>query len=214
VGRLIEEQKRISRLVELARLLSDRDVNFHLTIVGTGPQKELVVQESRRSRAITYKGELPNHVVQALLNEQDVMVLLSDYEGLPLSLIEAMGAGVVPVVSDLESGIRDIVDDASGIRVPAGDVASAAAAVASLAQDRKRLFGMSAQARKVRSAYSAAHMAQRYWRFVDELSPATRHWPSTATVPVPLGMNPWLYDGMPRIARRWIKRLLSVAARG
>src|SRR5258708_7408499 len=54
----------------------------------------------------------------ALFDNHDVLILVSDYEGLPLSLLEAMGHGVVPVVSDLESGIRDVVDNRSAILVP------------------------------------------------------------------------------------------------
>ena len=55
--------------------------------------------------------------------------LLSDYEGLALSLLEAMGAGVVPVVSDLSSGIAQAVPADCGLRVPFGNLDAAAAAL-------------------------------------------------------------------------------------
>ena len=49
----------------------------------------------------------------ALLDQyvaQDVFVLPTRAEGFPVALVEAMGAGLVPVVSDIESGVPEIVD--------------------------------------------------------------------------------------------------------
>ena len=154
---------------------------------------------------------MPNDTVPALLAAHDVLVLLSDYEGLPLSLLEAMGAGVVPVVSDLESGIRDVVTAETGVRVPVGDVPAAAAAILALVQDRGRLAALSdAAARSVREEYSAARMAERYLKLIGELAPSSVPWPATVEVPAPVGVkHAWLYRGWPRRTRRWIKRLIA-----
>ena len=116
LGRLIETQKRVSRLVELIRLLTTRGRPFEFTFGGSGPELPSVREALRGFSHIRFLGHVPNHQIGELLRSQDVFVLLSDYEGLPLSLLEAMGEGVVPVVSDLESGMREVVTVGTGIR--------------------------------------------------------------------------------------------------
>ena len=61
--------------------------------------------------------------VLRLYNDHDVLVMPSRGEGLPVALLEAGAAGVVPVVSDLPSGIPDVVRPASRVTAPAvGDI--------------------------------------------------------------------------------------------
>ncbi len=51
----------------------------------------------------------------------DVFVLPTQFEGSPVSLLETMSAGLVPVITDLPGGIREIVEPAVGFRLPMGD---------------------------------------------------------------------------------------------
>ncbi len=212
VGRVIEEQKRVSRLVELVNLLAARQLPFEFTFAGSGPQLSVVRTQLEGRTNVRFLGEIPNQRVRALLDEHDVLVLLSDYEGLPLSLLEAMGQGVVPVVSDLESGLREVVSSETGIRVPVGDVPVAAEAIVSLARDSGRLAGMSeAGSQLARSTYSADIMADRYLKLAAALAPDEVVWPSNVVTPAPLmDRHAWLYRGLPRHARRWVKRVARI----
>ena len=66
----------------------------------------------------------------------DVFVLPSLWEGLPLSLVLAMGAGVPPVATAV-AGIPEVVEDGrTGLLVAAGDVAALGAALGRLVSDR------------------------------------------------------------------------------
>ena len=56
-------------------------------------------------------GPLPPDRVAEFMASCHVLVLLSDYEGLPISVLEAMAAGVVPVCLATQSGVRELVDD-------------------------------------------------------------------------------------------------------
>ena len=70
-----------------------------------------------------------------LLSAIDMFVLPSLWEGLPLSLVLAMGAGV-PVVSTTVGGVPEVVEDGrTGLLVPAGDAAALGGAVARLVTD-------------------------------------------------------------------------------
>jgi glycosyltransferase involved in cell wall biosynthesis len=71
-------------------------------------------------------------------------------EGLPVALLEAGAAGVVPVASDLASGIPEIVRHGeTGYLAPVGDCRAFAAAIQALATDRQRLDAMSAAVRSL-----------------------------------------------------------------
>jgi glycosyltransferase involved in cell wall biosynthesis len=212
IGRVIEEQKRISRVVELARILTARGKKFELTIAGGGPQLMTTKEALKHVEGVKFLGEVSNSEVVALLRTQDVFVLLSDYEGLPLSLLEAMGAGVVPVISDLQSGIRDVVNYTNGLKVPIGDVATAADAVISLAENPERLADLSAAASKsVRSDYSATRMGERYLHLVKCLTKPQAGWPEDVEIGAPMILkHPWLYQGLPRRVRRVLQRLRSL----
>jgi glycosyltransferase involved in cell wall biosynthesis len=210
LGRLIEEQKRVSRLVELAQELERRGLAYEFTIAGTGPEAGGLHQRLETIPRVKFLGDVPNQQVPGLLRQQDVMVLLSDYEGLPVSLLEAMGSGVVPVVSDLQSGIRELVTDATGIRVGIGDVRAAADAIGVLNEDRIRLDALGQAAREqVSSHYSAKRMAERYLELVPPCSTAassTIDWPAEIDIPRPLGVSPaWAFQGAGRRLRRLAK---------
>ena len=209
VGRVIEEQKRISRVIELSRMLDARGVSFELTIVGRGPELEKTKESLKDLHAVRFRGEVPNAEVSALLRAQDVFVLLSDYEGLPLSLLEAMGEGVVPVISDLKSGTGDVVTERNGLKVKVGDVAAAADAIISLAGSPARLAEISASASELaRGEYSSARMAERYLSLIGSLAKTQAPWPADVEVYPPLMLpHPWLYRGLARRARRLWRRI-------
>jgi glycosyltransferase involved in cell wall biosynthesis len=208
VGRMIEEQKRVSRLVELAKTLTTRGLRFEFTFAGSGPELGPTREALKEFPNVRFLGDVKNSEIGSLLRLNDVFVLLSDYEGLPLSLIEAMGEGVVPVVSDLESGMRDVVTPENGVRVPVGDIAAAADSIAVLALDPARLASISAAASGfARTRHSSATMAESYLKLVSELAKGEPSWESDVPVPAPVHFaNSWLYRGLPRVARRILKR--------
>jgi len=208
VGRLMEEQKRISRVAELIRRTRQAGLPVEFTFVGSGPEEPKLRAEFEHTADVTFTGALPNSEVRARLANQDVFVLLSDFEGLPLSLLEAMGQGVVPVVSDLPSGMRDVVNEECGFRVPVGDVAAAQETLAALCREPGRVQALAPKAAALaRREYSADRMAERYLNLVAGGVGAEGAWPRGVEVPVPYGVRPWLFRGVMRRVRRALKPL-------
>ncbi len=79
-------------MLRALRLLRDRSVPVMLVIIGDGPLGDEMKAEARRLRvdtAVRWLGR--RHDVLALLPGFDVYTLSSLFEGLPLSLLEAMG---------------------------------------------------------------------------------------------------------------------------
>jgi len=125
-GRIVQKQKRVADLTKIVNLLVNRNVDFQLTIVGDGKfktQLEEMMKEYVEMGFVIFTGELKNAEVLNILDDQDIFILTSDYEGLPISLLEAMSRGCIPIVSDLKSGIPQlIVNNENGFRAPVGNI--------------------------------------------------------------------------------------------
>jgi glycosyltransferase involved in cell wall biosynthesis len=117
--------------------------NMHTIVIGGGDlQAALVrqVDDLGLGARVHFLG--PRRDLGDLLAAMDVFVMPSLWEGLPLSLVLAMGAGL-PVVATSVAGIPELVDDGgTGLLVPPGDRAALGAALAEMATDeaaRERL---------------------------------------------------------------------------
>jgi len=114
VGRLAEEQKRI---FDVTRALCDAVRHVHGTsavIYGDGPDRsgvERILATEGAGLDVRLEGLVASDEIQRRLMACDVIVLLSDYEGLPIALMEAMACGCVPVCLRIRSGIPELVDD-------------------------------------------------------------------------------------------------------
>lgn len=163
VGRIEEEQKRVSRLVDLFLGLAALDVEFLAAIVGegraSGAVRAAVASSSTavRDRVLVH-GPIAPDAIPEFWRHQDVCLLVSEYEGLPLALLEAMAEGVCPVVMAVSSGLPELLRDGYNARVvPQGDVPGMASALADLAARRDELRRLGRSAREtVRSRHDAA----------------------------------------------------------
>ncbi|BCX48307.1 glycosyltransferase group 1 family [Haloferula helveola] len=169
LGRVSEDQKRVNRMARIMKRTLEADPDLRWTIAGDGSDLGRMRREFDGVPRVAFTGALPYDRVAEVVTENDVYFLCSDFEGLPLSLLESMGAGLVPVVSNLASGISEVVDDGNGIRVDPGDEDAFVAAILGLAIDPERVREMSGRAAKrVRENYSAEAMARRWVTMVEE----------------------------------------------
>ncbi len=169
------EKKGVAVLVEACRLLKARGLRFRCQVCGADPRGERLVELGGVVRAhgleteVSLLGNLPWREALALVSRAGVFVLPSirtrqgDMDGIPVSLIEAMGIGV-PVVSSRLSGIPELIDDGrTGLLVPPGDAAALADAVERVARRPALAAAIARQGRRrVREAF---HLA----RYVDGL---------------------------------------------
>jgi glycosyltransferase involved in cell wall biosynthesis len=147
-GRLEHRQKGIFELPEIDRLLSEQGVRARWTVAGAGPDEEELKRRWAFNPHVRWLGGLSSAELQATYAEQDVFVLPTRVEGFPVALVEAMGAGLVPVVSAIKSGVPEIVAPGITGECPGvGDVPAFAQAIAGLDRDRPRLEAISAAAR-------------------------------------------------------------------
>ena len=105
-------------LPEIADMVEVMNVKLQWHIVGE--QDESLMKEFPWSNKIDiiFHGVLDNEAVHILLCEMHFFILPSAAEGMPVTLVEAMKAGVVPLVNDLPGGIQElIVNGETGFRV-------------------------------------------------------------------------------------------------
>jgi glycosyltransferase involved in cell wall biosynthesis len=166
-GRLVIRQKRVLDLVAIARALDARGVPFEMTVVGDGDDRgvmERAALDLIPRRRLWFTAGQPNSTVHALLEECDVFLLPSAFEGLSVGMLEAMSRGVVPVVSAIRSGVPDVIaSGANGLVAPVGDIAAFADRLEWLWKhpaERGRLAA--AAMATVDSGYRLHHMVDRY----------------------------------------------------
>ena len=160
-------------------------------------------------QVVTFPGKVAYADVPALLAEHDIFLLASDYEGLPLSLLEAMGQGLVPVVSDLPSGIRTVVDDSTGLRIALDDTAGYAEAIIKLHHHRNELLALSRNAKgRVQQEYSVGIMTDRWLAAVPKSNPSEIIWSEQFIIqPILAAANHWRFSPPMRLVRRMLMKL-------
>lgn len=110
----------------------------NLILVGDGPLRsriERFVEERGLSSRVVLLGERTD--IPECLAASDVFVLPSRWEGLPLTIIEAMMAGL-PVVASRVGGVPELVENGvTGFLVPFGDAAALAKTIQKLLDDKE-----------------------------------------------------------------------------
>jgi glycosyltransferase involved in cell wall biosynthesis len=142
VGRLVPI-KNHAALLEAFALAAPRAPNLRLTILGDGRLEEHLIKRARRlniDQTVTFLGYRSD--VPACLQAADGFVIASSTEGLPISLLEAMAAGL-PIISSNVGGIPEALGEPpAGVLYPSADLDRLADAMVTLASDddrRKRL---------------------------------------------------------------------------
>lgn len=164
VGRL-HPQKGLDILLHAFAALQRRlDHPSTLRIVGDGPIRDTLKALADRlgiAAAVDFVGQRDD--VGPDLDGADVFVLPSRAEGLSNALLEAMAAGVPPVVSNIP-GNRDVVENGhTGVVVAVDDVAALASALARVLTDAGLRSALGAAARRTTDdIYSLDRVAARY----------------------------------------------------
>ncbi|HED53378.1 MAG TPA: glycosyltransferase, partial [Phycisphaerales bacterium] len=171
VGRVAQAQKRVLDLVPMVARLAERGVEAELHIVGDGPELALLRHEIGSVgpvRVIFHGGQSPAWV-ERFWRAVDIAVLVSEYEGTSITMLEAMGCGVVPAVTRVDSGVGEWIEEGrTGITAPVGEPSVLADRIADLAQDRAGLRHIGHNAWELaRGALGLETMAERYAEVFD-----------------------------------------------
>lgn len=174
VGRL-EEQKGIIYLLLAASLLKGR--NFEVNIVGDGSQTGYLnnaAKELGLSHSVNFLGELGEQKLQDEYIYSDAFVLPSIWEGVPLSILEAMAAGL-PVIATDVGGITTICTNrVTGLIVKPKDPNALAQAMLEIMENKKLREKLAQGGRDLASRFTWENTATEYGKIYAEIVQQTK----------------------------------------
>lgn len=161
IGRF-SEAKNHMMLLEAFSQVHKRLPEAQLTLIGTGELKEKIIEkvvELKIENHVTIVGLKDN--VYPFLNKSDVFVLPSIYEGMPMTLIEAMGTGL-PVIATKVGGIPSMIKNNENgllVKIEVDDLVNAMIKLS----DKKirKMLGENAR-QTVENLFSSKVMGDRY----------------------------------------------------
>jgi L-malate glycosyltransferase len=142
-----------------------------LVIVGDGPLRERIrelIDSLGLADSVAMLGE--RHDVPQILAALDVFVLASQMEGVPMTILEAMAAGL-PVVATDVGGIPQVVTHGqTGLMVPPSSPQELAQAILEVVRNPKKAQRLArAGRRRIEESFSVGTMASRYERLYRDL---------------------------------------------
>jgi glycosyltransferase involved in cell wall biosynthesis len=163
VGSLMPE-KGWQLLVDAARLLRATGQDIRVILAGRGPDADLARELARQNEEwLSYEGFVANPR-QSVLPRLDALVLMSQQEGLPMAILEALSAAV-PVIATEVGGVPEAVTHCeNGLLVPR-TVEALAGAIRQLVANRVKFQAMSVKARQAfEDRFEISHIVAEYDR--------------------------------------------------
>jgi glycosyltransferase involved in cell wall biosynthesis len=151
VGRLVPQKNPLALVKAVSAI-----PGMQLLIVGDGSLRARL-QGHNRVHLLGLRSDIPE-----ILAAGDIFALASDWEGLPLAVMEAMAAGL-PVVATAVGSVPEVVEHGkTGLLVPPGDKSALILALRELAGNHKRRREMGQAARTRSAAFGVEAMVAAY----------------------------------------------------
>ena len=171
VGRLWP-QKRVRDAIWAVEVIRNIKPKIMLLVIGDGPDRMDLIDYAEkveivdRIRFLGHREDVPR-----LMAAMDVLVLPSEFEGMPNAAMEAMNAALPVVASDIPVNNELVVDGETGFLVPVGDTKALANRVNRLFDDAVLRAGLGqAGQRRVRELFAAEKMFEAHAKLYRELA--------------------------------------------
>lgn len=156
VGRLIP-QKNYPLLIKAFKIISKVHTDYNLRIFGVGNEEKLLkklVKDYGLESKVIFEGYASN--VHEAIKNSEIYVMTSDFEGMPNSLMEAMGMGFPVVTTDCPSGgPKELINNkVNGILIRVGDYIELANNLNMLIEHKEIETELSKEAIKIRETHS------------------------------------------------------------
>lgn len=127
-------------IVNACKILKTKSISFRLTFAAGGPlerQLQNLVSENKLGAQVTFMGGYDNSDLPELLQNHDIYISASLWDGTSISLLEAMSAGIFPVVSRITSNMAWLQENSTTFMFEAGNAAELAEKIIQTIKDDK-----------------------------------------------------------------------------
>lgn len=134
-----DKSKNISGLLESLKIVEERGIDFQCTLIGEGMDLDLMKEKAKTlqlNNKVSFTGLLEGQKLADELSSGDFLVLSSNYENMPVVILEALASGL-PVVSTNVGGIKEMIDETKGILVKPRDKEALAEAIIKMIETYK-----------------------------------------------------------------------------
>ena len=163
VARLERFQKRSHWLPEIIARCENLRVPLNWNIYGDGPEGPFLRRKLAKASHVTFHGWMDRAALYRVLPGNDLFFLCSRWEGLPISMVEAMRCGVACVAPDIPAGIRWTLSHGGGWLYKATSPRAAANALAEAARNRDLLLEKRAEAFRLAVELFPPSLAEQYY---------------------------------------------------
>lgn len=166
VGRLDKGQKGQHILIEAAKILKDRDVNFIVDFIGDGISREelqeMICNNKLEERVRLTGAKSPEYIWENLAG-YDLLVQPSLYEGFGLTIAEGMAAHIPVLVSDIEVQLEVTDNGRCGYNFRSGDPVDCADKIQAIISDYSRAIDVADKGlERVMDVYDVRVTASNY----------------------------------------------------
>ena len=132
----------VSVLIRAIPIVLMEEPNIKILIAGDGPERDYLEKEAKKlniNSSIQFLGRIPHEEMPNLFSQADVYVSTSLYDGTSVSLLEAMGSGTFPIVTDVPANREWIIHGANGFLIPINEEEFLANRIIDAVHDQKLL---------------------------------------------------------------------------
>lgn len=164
IGKL-SEQKNLFALLKAVKTLP-----YTLSIVGSGEQEEELKEFANKDDInASFIDNIPNHKLPEILNQHELFILPSLWEGMPKTLLEAMACGL-PTIGTKIDGTKDVIEHGKNGILCETDPGSIREAIRTLMEDGelKEKLGKNAR-RTIVEHYNLDNSVEKELKLMEEL---------------------------------------------
>ncbi|MGI6220403.1 MAG: glycosyltransferase [Coriobacteriales bacterium] len=174
VGRLVPQKNQDQLIRSFARIANEFPLHT-LEIFGNGPLRDelaSLAEELGVGESVVFHGRIDSNAIGSAIQDAELFVLPSLWEGLPNALIEAMALGLPCIASDCSiGGPRELIDDGvDGLLVPVGDEDALAEAMRELLGNPTRAEELGERAMQIVERYEAPKVVRAWEGYIHEVA--------------------------------------------
>lgn len=169
VGRL-SKQKNFMRLLEIWNSIEKQNLEWNLNIIGSGEEEEQLIKyiKDNHLKRVNLLGNIRD--MESVYSQADLILMTSDYEGLPMCLIEAQSFGLPIISYDIPTGPNDIIDNGeNGFLIKNNDRDDFINKTLSLMNNKELLHKMTQNSFRNAYKFNEKNIIQKWEKIIEEI---------------------------------------------